>query len=64
MSIPISLTVNGKAVTANVDPPTLPVQLLRDQPKPPGPPVGCRPPPCRAGPAARPSVRPTGADRP
>ena len=31
MSVPITLTVNGKAVTANVDPRTLLVQLIREQ---------------------------------
>ena len=41
MSIPISLTVNGKAVTTNVDPRTLLVQLIRDQLKLTGTHVGC-----------------------
>lgn len=41
MSIPISLTVNGKAVTMNVDPRTLLVQLIRDQLKLTGTHVGC-----------------------
>lgn len=41
MSIPISLTVNGKAVTTTVDPRTLLVQLIRDQLKLTGTHVGC-----------------------
>lgn len=41
MSIPLSLTVNGKAVTADVDPRTLLVQLLRDTLQLTGTHVGC-----------------------
>ncbi|MEO7008607.1 MAG: 2Fe-2S iron-sulfur cluster-binding protein, partial [Caldimonas sp.] len=41
MSIPISLTVNGKAVNVSVDPRTLLVQLIRDQLKLTGTHVGC-----------------------
>ena len=41
MSIAISLTVNGKAVTAHVDPRTLLVQLIREQLQLTGTHVGC-----------------------
>ncbi len=41
MSIPISLTVNGKAVNATVDPRTLLVQLIREQLQLTGTHVGC-----------------------
>ena len=41
MSVPITLTVNGKAVTANVDPRTLLVQLIREQLQLTGTHVGC-----------------------
>ncbi len=41
MSIPISLTVNGKAVSASVDSRTLLVQLLREQLQLTGTHVGC-----------------------
>ena len=41
MSIPISLTVNGKAVNTTVDPRTLLVQLIRDQLRLTGTHVGC-----------------------
>ena len=41
MSIPISLTVNGKAVQASVDPRTLLVQLIREQLQLTGTHVGC-----------------------
>ena len=41
MSIPLSLTVNGKAVTASVDPRTLLVQFIRDQLRLTGTHVGC-----------------------
>ena len=41
MSISISLTVNGKAVQANVDPRTLLVQLIREQLQLTGTHVGC-----------------------
>ncbi|WP_341891478.1 (2Fe-2S)-binding protein [Variovorax sp. YR752] len=41
MSVPISLTVNGKAVTANVDPRTLLVQLIREQLQLTGTHIGC-----------------------
>ena len=41
MSIAISLTVNGKAVQANVDPRTLLVQLIREQLQLTGTHVGC-----------------------
>ena len=41
MSIPISLTVNGKAVQANVDPRTLLVQLIREHLQLTGTHVGC-----------------------
>ena len=41
MSIPISLTVNGKAVQANVDPRTLLVQLIREHLLLTGTHVGC-----------------------
>jgi carbon-monoxide dehydrogenase small subunit len=41
VSVPITLTVNGKAVTANVDPRTLLVQLIREQLQLTGTHVGC-----------------------
>ena len=41
MSVPISLTVNGKPVSAVVDPRTLLVQLIRDHLKLTGTHVGC-----------------------
>ena len=41
MSIPLSLTVNGKAVQASVDPRTLLVQFLRDNLQLTGTHVGC-----------------------
>jgi len=41
MSIPLSLTVNGKAVSTSVDPRTLLVQLIREQLKLTGTHVGC-----------------------
>ena len=41
MSIPISLTVNGKAVQTNVDPRTLLVQLIREHLLLTGTHVGC-----------------------
>jgi carbon-monoxide dehydrogenase small subunit len=41
MSIPITLSVNGKAVSASVDPRTLLVQLIRDQLRLTGTHVGC-----------------------
>jgi carbon-monoxide dehydrogenase small subunit len=41
MTLPISLTVNGKAVTANIDPRTLLVQFIRDELKLTGTHVGC-----------------------
>jgi len=41
VSIPISLTVNGKAVNTTVDPRTLLVQLIRDQLRLTGTHVGC-----------------------
>lgn len=41
MSIPISLTVNGKAVTAQVEPRTLLVQLIREQLRLTGTHQGC-----------------------
>ncbi len=41
MSVPISLTVNGKAVTANLDPRTLLVQLIREQLQLTGTHIGC-----------------------
>ena len=41
MSIPVSLTVNGKAVKASVDPRTLLVQLIRENLKLTGTHVGC-----------------------
>ena len=41
MTLPISLTVNGKAVTASVDPRTLLVQLIREQLQLTGTHVGC-----------------------
>ena len=41
MSIPISLTVNGKAVSTSVDPRTLLVQLIRENLKLTGTHVGC-----------------------
>ena len=41
MTLPISLTVNGKAVTATVDPRTLLVQFIRDELKLTGTHVGC-----------------------
>ena len=41
MSLPISLTVNGKAVTASLDPRTLLVQLIREQLQLTGTHVGC-----------------------
>ena len=41
MTLPISLTVNGKAVNLNIDPRTLLVQLIRDELKLTGTHVGC-----------------------
>jgi len=41
VGIPISLTVNGKAVTADVDPRTLLVQLIREKLQLTGTHVGC-----------------------
>ena len=41
MSIPLSLTVNGKAVNTSVDPRTLLVQLIRDQLALTGTHIGC-----------------------
>ena len=41
MSVPISLTVNGKAVNASVDPRTLLVQLIRENLQLTGTHVGC-----------------------
>ena len=41
MSVPISLTVNGKAVTVNVDQRTLLVQLIREHLQLTGTHVGC-----------------------
>jgi len=41
MNVPISLTVNGKAVNVSVDPRTLLVQLIREQLKLTGTHVGC-----------------------
>jgi carbon-monoxide dehydrogenase small subunit len=41
MGIPISLTVNGKAVSTSVDPRTLLVQLIREQLRLTGTHVGC-----------------------
>jgi aerobic carbon-monoxide dehydrogenase small subunit len=41
VSVPISLTVNGRAVTANVDPRTLLVQLIRENLMLTGTHVGC-----------------------
>ena len=41
MSVPITLTVNGKTVTANVDPRTLLVQLIRENLQLTGTHVGC-----------------------
>ena len=41
MSIPLSLTVNGKAVSTSVDPRTLLVQVLRENLKLTGTHVGC-----------------------
>jgi len=41
MDIPVSLTVNGKAVSATLDPRTLLVQLLREQLRLTGTHVGC-----------------------
>ena len=41
MSTPISLTVNGRAVSVSVDPRTLLVQLIRDQLQLTGTHVGC-----------------------
>ena len=41
MSVPVSLSVNGKAVTASVDPRTLLVQLIREQLQLTGTHVGC-----------------------
>ena len=41
MSIPITLSVNGKAVSVSVDPRTLLVQLIRDQLRLTGTHVGC-----------------------
>ena len=41
MSVPISLTVNGKAVSTTVDPRTLLVQLLREHLQLTGTHVGC-----------------------
>jgi carbon-monoxide dehydrogenase small subunit len=41
MSIPLSLTVNGKSVSASVDPRTLLVQFIREQLQLTGTHVGC-----------------------
>ena len=41
MSVPLSLTVNGKAVSAGVDPRTLLVQFIREQLQLTGTHVGC-----------------------
>ena len=41
MSVPISLTVNGKAVSASVDPRTLLVQFIREHLQLTGTHVGC-----------------------
>jgi len=41
VDVPISLTVNGKAVTANIDPRTLLVQLLRERLQLTGTHIGC-----------------------
>ncbi|HWI11461.1 MAG TPA: (2Fe-2S)-binding protein, partial [Burkholderiaceae bacterium] len=41
MSVPMSLTVNGRAVTADVDPRTLLVQLIRETLQLTGTHVGC-----------------------
>ena len=41
MSIPLSLTVNGRAVNASVDPRTLLVQFIREQQQLTGTHVGC-----------------------
>jgi carbon-monoxide dehydrogenase small subunit len=41
MTIPVSLTVNGKAVTADIDPRTLLSQLLREQLHLTGTHIGC-----------------------
>jgi aerobic carbon-monoxide dehydrogenase small subunit len=41
VSVPLSLTVNGRAVTANVDPRTLLVQLIRETLTLTGTHVGC-----------------------
>ena len=41
MSVPLSLTVNGKAVSASVDPRTLLVQFIREQLQLTGTHVGC-----------------------
>ena len=41
MSVPISLSVNGKSVTANVDPRMLLVQLIREHLLLTGTHVGC-----------------------
>ena len=41
MSVPISLTVNGKAVSTTVDPRTLLVQLIREHLQLTGTYVGC-----------------------
>jgi aerobic carbon-monoxide dehydrogenase small subunit len=41
VSVPISLTVNGRAVTANVDPRTLLVQLIREHLMLTGTHIGC-----------------------
>jgi carbon-monoxide dehydrogenase small subunit len=41
VSVPISLTVNGKAVSASVDPRTLLVQFIREQLQLTGTHVGC-----------------------
>jgi carbon-monoxide dehydrogenase small subunit len=41
VSVPLSLTVNGKAVSASVDPRTLLVQFIREQLLLTGTPVGC-----------------------
>ena len=41
MTLPVSLTVNGKAVTADIDPRTLLAQLLREQLHLNGTHIGC-----------------------
>ena len=47
MNLPLSMTINGKAMEASVDPRTLLVQFLREQLQLTGAHVGCDTAQCR-----------------